>query len=91
MAYGGVPNHTDMTDVSGAEQGETSAEATASVHEAAGASLAQELVQQLGQVSLEPFPSSCLVAAERPARLPPDKYAIRNLEIQQTLGKLTVL
>lgn len=84
MAYGGVPNHTDMTDVSAAEQGG----ATTSVHDAAGASLAQELVQQLGQVSLESSSSSCLAESARSPRFTPDKYALRDLEIQQTIGEL---
>ena len=82
MAYGGVPNHTDMDD-----------ESTASAHEAAGTSLAHDLVQQLGLVSLEPSSSSTPSTSMMPPKAPtfsPDKYSLRNLEIQQTLGEWRV-
>ncbi len=86
MAYGGVPNHTGMEE-----------EATASAHEATGTSLARDLVEQLGQVSLEPSTSSSssasalLPAATKAPAYSPDKYSLRNLEIQQTLGQMCVL
>jgi len=82
MAYGGVPNHTEMDEASGAT----------SAHEATGTSLARDLVEQLGQVSLEPSTSSTSTSSTPllPAKAPtfsPDKYSLKNLEIQQTLGE----
>ena len=85
MAYGGVPNHTGMDEASGAS----------AAHEATGTSLARDLVEQLGQVSLEPSTSSTASSSSSstsllPTKAPtfsPDKYSLRNLEIQQTLGK----
>lgn len=75
MAYGGIPNHSDlddMTDLSG----------TTSAHEEAGAALAHDLVRQLGQFSLNSSPA-LTAKAPKFAR----KYALRELEIQQTIGE----
>lgn len=86
MAYGGgggIPNHTggmeDMTDMSTPG---SSTMSTTSAHEAAGAALAQDLVAQLGQFSLD---SSPVLPTKAPkfAR----KFSLRELEIQQTIGR----
>ena len=83
MAYGGgVPNHTDsgenITDVPFS----TSAGSSMSA-QVTGANLAQELVQQLGQFSLDSSPVL-------PAKVPKftRKFSLRELEIQQTIGWL---
>ena len=82
MAYGGVPNHTDIA--AGMTNLSTPGSSTAS--EQTGAALAHDLVHQLGQFSLD---SSPVLTAKTPkfAR----KYSLRELEIQQTIGKMTQL
>lgn len=82
MAYGG-PNHTDhvadMTDLSTAGNGIMPVN---SAHEEAGAALAFDLVQQLGQVRLEPSPALAAKSSKYTR-----KYSLRELEIQQTIGR----
>ena len=84
MAYGGIPNHTDMADLS--TSGSSTMATTTSAHEEAGAALAHDLVHQLGQFSLD---SSPVLPAKAPkfAR----KYSLRELEIQQTIGECSKL
>lgn len=86
MAYGGgVPNHSDvadMTDLSTpGSSTNNSTMSTPSAHEAAGAALAHDLVHQLGQFSLDSSPV-LTAKSSKYAR----KYALRELEIQQTIG-----
>lgn len=83
MAYCGIPNHSDLSDMDLSTPG-SSTMATTSAHEEAGAAaLAHDLVQQLHEFSLE---SSPVAAAKKFAR----KYSLRDLEIQQTIGELFV-
>lgn len=84
MAYGGVPNHTDVADMTDLSSAGNSIMPN-SAHEETGAALAFDLVQQLGQVRLEPNP--VLAAKSKYAR----KYSLRELEIQQTIGEGTWL
>lgn len=81
MAYGGIPNHSDMADMSDLSTPGSSTMTTLSAHEEAGAALAHDLVRQLGQFSLD---SSPVLTAKKYAR----KYSLRDLEIQQTIGEL---
>ena len=81
MAYGGVPNHTDVADMTDLSSAGNSIMPN-SAHEEAGAALAFDLVQQLGQVRLEPSP----VLAAKSSKYT-RKYSLRELEIQQTIGK----
>ena len=82
MAYGGVPNHTDLTTDMADLSTPGSSTMPSSAHETAGAALAHDLVHQLGQFSLD---SSPVLASKTPkfAR----KYTLRELEIQQTIGE----
>lgn len=83
MAYGGVPNHTDdMAEITDLSTPGSSTTMTASAQEVAGAALAHDLVHQLGQFSLD---SSPVLAAKVPKFS--RKYSLRDLEIQQTIGR----
>ena len=79
MAYGGH-SEEDMADMADLSSPGSSTMPT-SAHEAAGAALAHDLVHQLGQFSLD---SSPVLAPKTPQR----KFTLRELEIQQTIGKL---
>ena len=68
-----MSNHSEMTDLTG-----NSTMAGTEVYEETGAAVAQDLVHQLGQFSLD---SSPVLATKTPR-----KYALRELEIQQTIG-----
>ena len=80
MAYGGIPNHSDIMQT---DQLSTPGSSTmpTSAPEETGATLAHDIVHQLGQFSLD---SSPVMATKAPkfAR----KYSLRELEIQQTIG-----
>lgn len=81
MAYGGLPNHSDIADMTDLSTPGMSTTCTTSAHEEAGAALAHDLVHQLGQFTLD---SSPVLAAKAPKFS--RKYSLRELEIQQTIG-----